>query len=42
MIFVPSVGGISHDPRELTAWEDVVNGANVLLGTVHELARRAT
>jgi hydantoinase/carbamoylase family amidase len=38
MIFVPSVGGVSHDPRELTAWEDVVNGANVLLGTVHELA----
>jgi len=40
MIFVPSVGGVSHDPRELTAWEDVVNGANVLLGTVHELTRR--
>jgi N-carbamoyl-L-amino-acid hydrolase len=40
MIFVPSVGGVSHDPRETTAWEDVVNGANVLLGTVLELARR--
>ncbi len=40
MIFVPSVGGVSHDPSELTAWEDVVNGANVLLGTVRELARR--
>lgn len=39
MIFVPSVGGVSHDPRELTPWEDVVNGANVLLGTVYELAR---
>jgi beta-ureidopropionase / N-carbamoyl-L-amino-acid hydrolase len=39
MIFVPSVGGVSHDPRELTAWEDVVKGANVLLGTVNELAR---
>jgi len=38
MIFVPSVGGVSHDPRELTAWDDFVNGANVLLGTVHELA----
>jgi N-carbamoyl-L-amino-acid hydrolase len=40
MIFVPSVGGMSHDPGELTNWEDVVNGANVLLGTVHQLARR--
>lgn len=39
MIFVPSVGGVSHDPSELTPWEDVVNGANVLLGTVGELAR---
>jgi len=40
MIFVPSIGGVSHDPREETAWEDVVNGANVLLGTVIELSRR--
>jgi N-carbamoyl-L-amino-acid hydrolase len=40
MIFVPSVGGVSHDPRELTAWDDAVNGANVLLGTVLELATR--
>lgn len=31
MIFVPSVGGISHSPRELTRPEDVVAGANVLL-----------
>lgn len=41
MIFVPSVGGVSHDPGEFTAWEDVVSGANVLLGTVRELARQA-
>lgn len=40
MIFVPSVGGVSHDPREYTTWDDVVNGANVLLGTVDRLARR--
>jgi beta-ureidopropionase / N-carbamoyl-L-amino-acid hydrolase len=40
MIFVPSVGGVSHDPSELTHWDDVVNGANVLLGTVLQLARR--
>ena len=34
MIFVPSVGGISHSPRELTAWADCANGANVLLSAV--------
>lgn len=37
MIFVPSVGGISHSPRELTTWEDCARGANTLLGTVLEL-----
>lgn len=36
MIFVPSVGGISHAPDEWTAWEDVEAGANVLLRTVVE------
>jgi N-carbamoyl-L-amino-acid hydrolase len=41
MIFVPSVGGISHDPDEHTAWEDCVNGANVLLATALQLARAA-
>ncbi len=34
MLFVPSVMGVSHSPHELTTDEDVVNGANVLLGTV--------
>ena len=34
MIFVPSVGGISHSPKELTKPRDIVNGANVLLGAV--------
>jgi len=38
MIFVPSVGGISHSPRELTRSQDVENGANVLLATVVALA----
>jgi hydantoinase/carbamoylase family amidase len=38
MIFVPSVGGASHAPREFTKWEDCVNGANVLLQTVLKLA----
>ena len=40
MIFVPSVGGISHSPRELTTWDDCAGGANVLLGTVLELDAR--
>ena len=39
MIFVPSVGGISHSPKELTRWEDCANGANVLLGAVLEMDR---
>jgi N-carbamoyl-L-amino-acid hydrolase len=34
MIFVPSVGGISHAPNEFTKPQDVVNGANVLLQTI--------
>lgn len=34
MFFVPSVAGISHNPREFTTDEDCVNGANVLLRTV--------
>lgn len=39
MIFVPSVGGISHSPKEYTAPEDVVNGANVLLNTILKVDR---
>ena len=34
MIFVPSIGGISHSPRELTRARDVANGADVLLNAV--------
>ena len=34
MIFVPSIGGLSHSPKESTNWDDCVNGANVLLQTV--------
>jgi len=37
MIFVPSVEGASHSPREFTKWEDCVNGANVLLQAVLKL-----
>jgi N-carbamoyl-L-amino-acid hydrolase len=38
MIFVPSVQGRSHSPAELTTWDDIENGANVLLAAVHTLA----
>lgn len=38
MIFVPSVAGASHSPREFTKWEDCVNGANVLLQAALRLA----
>lgn len=38
MIFVPSLGGISHNPREKTADEDLVAGANMLLDVVCQLA----
>ena len=31
MIFIPSIGGASHSPREFSEWSDCVNGANVLL-----------
>ncbi len=34
MIFVPSIGGISHSPKEFSRPEDIENGANVLLRTV--------
>ncbi len=34
MIFVPSVGGISHSPKEFTKATDMANGANVLLQTI--------
>jgi N-carbamoyl-L-amino-acid hydrolase len=34
MIFIPSIGGISHSPREFSRPQDIENGANVLLQTV--------
>ena len=40
MIFVPSVGGISHSPKELTTWDACANGANVLLRTVLDIDQR--
>lgn len=39
MIFIPSVGGISHSPKEYTEWTDIVRGADVLLHTILEIAQ---
>jgi N-carbamoyl-L-amino-acid hydrolase len=39
MIFIPSVGGISHSPREFSRPEDIANGANVLLHTLLKIDR---
>lgn len=38
MIFVPSVGGLSHNVREHTEPRDLAAGANVLLGLIKRLA----
>lgn len=37
MIFVPSVDGISHSPKEFSRPADITNGANVLLHTLMRL-----
>jgi N-carbamoyl-L-amino-acid hydrolase len=37
MIFVPSVGGVSHSPDEYSTPEACINGARVLLGTLLRL-----
>ncbi|MBB3409778.1 N-carbamoyl-L-amino-acid hydrolase [Rhizobium sp. BK316] len=39
MIFVPSQGGISHNPREFTADDDIVAGANILLDVASRLTQ---
>ncbi len=39
MIFVPSVGGISHSPHEFTSADDMANGASVLFHTILAIDR---
>jgi N-carbamoyl-L-amino-acid hydrolase len=39
MIFIPSIGGISHSPKEFSRPQDIENGANVLLGAVMKADR---
>jgi N-carbamoyl-L-amino-acid hydrolase len=34
MIFIPSIGGISHSPKEFSRPRDIENGVNVLLQTL--------
>lgn len=34
MIFIPSIGGISHSPKEYSTPKDIENGVNVLLHSV--------
>ncbi|MGE0004241.1 MAG: Zn-dependent hydrolase [Parvibaculaceae bacterium] len=41
MIFVPSRGGISHNPQEFTSDAELVAGANVLLDVARALAAQA-
>jgi len=41
MIFVPSVDGISHSPKERSRPEDIASGANVLLQAVLRLDQGA-
>jgi N-carbamoyl-L-amino-acid hydrolase len=38
LLFVPSVGGVSHSPDEWTHWHDIECGSNVLLNTAVKLA----
>jgi len=39
MIFVPSIGSVSHSPAEWTDLQDIEKGANLMLHTVLELCR---
>jgi N-carbamoyl-L-amino-acid hydrolase len=39
MIFIPSVNGISHAPKEYSKPDDIVNGVNVLMHTLLKLDR---
>jgi N-carbamoyl-L-amino-acid hydrolase len=40
MLFIPSIGGISHSPKEFSRPQDIENGANVLLQTVLAFDKR--
>src|ERR1041385_7451105 len=40
MIFIPSIGGISHSPKEFSRPKDIENGANVLLHSLLALDKK--
>jgi beta-ureidopropionase / N-carbamoyl-L-amino-acid hydrolase len=40
MIFIPSIGGISHSPKEFSRPQDIENGANVLLQSLLTIDER--
>jgi beta-ureidopropionase / N-carbamoyl-L-amino-acid hydrolase len=40
MIFIPSIGGISHSPKEFSTAEDIARGALVLMGAVLQADKR--
>ena len=40
MIFIPSIGGISHSPKEFSTAEDIARGAEVLMGAVMRADKR--
>jgi N-carbamoyl-L-amino-acid hydrolase len=41
MLFIPSIGGISHDITEDTADEDIVRGCRALATATEALLRKA-
>jgi N-carbamoyl-L-amino-acid hydrolase len=41
MIFIPSIGGISHSPKEFSTPQDIERGARVLMGAVLAADKRA-
>ena len=41
MIFIPSIGGISHSPREFSTAEDIARGAEVLMGALMRADKRS-
>lgn len=40
MIFVPSIGGVSHSPKENTNWEDIYKGTEILYHALIRLAQQ--
>lgn len=40
MIFIPSIGGVSHAPDEWSHWQDIEKGVNVLLNSILDLDRK--